>query len=224
MPVIASYTSGLASSTTPKNVAITSQAGDLIIVLGGGENEAITLSTPSGNSISFTLRQSVVVNNFATAYVWTGVDATGGTNWSMSATAAGGGLWGYTVLVIRSAAGVGNSVKNNASGTAAISITTTDTDSVIAVFNADWNAVNGDTRVWNTVNGVTPTAGNNMEMGYGFSNGAYTAYSAYYTDTGAAGSKSVGLSQPTGQKYSIVAIEIPLTAPVVTATTAWLTA
>jgi len=37
-------------------------------------------------------------------------------------------------------------------------------------------------------------------------------YVAYYPDAGTAGSKTVGLSAPTGQQYSIVAVEIKGTA------------
>jgi hypothetical protein len=38
--------------------------------------------------------------------------------------------------------------------------------------------------------------------------GAYTVYIDRYTDAGGAGSKSLGLSAPTGQTFSIAAVEI----------------
>jgi len=218
MSVVATYTTAFISSASPKTMTVTTQPGDIVVVTGGGESEDGTLNTPSGNGITFTLQQSVVQLNFGTAYVWTGVDATGGTDWTMSITSPGAAFWGATALVVRNSAGVGASTSNNASGTATLPITTTATDSTIAVFISDWNAIDGSSRTWATVNDITPTAGNLLEVAYAFDSSTYTAYSAYYPETGAPGSKTVGITSPTSQKYSIVVLEI---FPAVTAKIAW---
>lgn len=222
MSIVATFASDLTSSILTKTVSVTTQAGDILIVSGGGEYEGVTLATPTGNSISFTLRDSIVVLDYATAYTWTGVDNTGGT-FDVSITAATTGIWGFTVLVARNMS-IGSTTKNNSSGTATLGVNATSTGSTIAVFSTDWNAIDGASRTWTTVNGTTPTAGNLLEVGYGRVNGAYTIYSAYYPDVGAPGTKTVGLSAPTGQKYSLIAIELIPVVTNVPATTAWLTA
>lgn len=208
---VAAYNSAYNSSTTPKTVSVTTQAGDIVVVYGGVENSNETLGAPSGNSISFTLKDSVVLDvNWASAYVYTGVDTTGGTNWTLSMSkTSGGNFWGFTCLVFRGSEGVGASNKANINGSApSLSVTTTQDNSAVVVFNNDWNALDGSSRVWSTVNGITPTSGNGLETTYGFNSGLYTVYGAYYNDVGTAGGKTVGLSAPGGQKYSIVAVEI----------------
>jgi hypothetical protein len=220
MPIVATFASDLTSSVLNKTASVTTQAGDVVIVSGGGEYEGITLSTPTGNGISFTLRDSIIVSDYSTGYIWTGTDNTGGT-FNISVSAATSGVWGFTVLVARNMS-IGATTKNNASGTATLNVNATTTNSTIAVLNLDWNAVSGASRTWTTVNGTTPSSGNLLEAGYGFTSTKYTFYSAYYPDVGAPGAKTVGLSAPTGQKYTLIAIEL---IPIVTnmaAATAWL--
>jgi hypothetical protein len=221
MPIVATFAvSSFTTLDATKNVNVTTQPGDVLVISAGGEYEGVTIGTPSGNGVSFTLRQSITITDYSTAYLWTGTDNTGGT-YNVSMTAASGSMWGFTVMVARNMT-VGTSVKNNASGTPSISITTTATDCTVVAFTDDWNAIDGSSRTWLTVNGTTPTAGNLLEVGYGYANVRYTIYSAYYPDTGAAGSKTVGLSAPGGQKYSIFALELIPVATSVEATTAWL--
>lgn len=219
---VAAYNSAYDTITTPKTVSVTTQAGDIVVVYGGIENGTATLATPTGNGLSYTLKQSVELDtNWASAYIWTAVDTTGGTNWTLSVSRAGGSVqWGFACLVFRDSDGVGASSKTNVSGAApSLGITTTQDNSAVVVCNVDWNALDGSSRTWNTVNSITPTNGNGLETTYAYSSGAHTVYGAYYNDTGTAGSKTVGLSAPGGQKYSIVAVEIKgisVTAPVVT--------
>lgn len=212
--LVASYSSSYSTNSTPKTLSITTQAGDIVVVCGGGENQTATLSTPTGNSISFTTRQSIVVTSYATAYMWTGTDSTGGTNWTLSCGRTGGsGVWGYSCFVFRGSDGVGASSKTNVSNnTPSLGITTTQENSAIVVINADWNAQDGASRVWRTVNGITPTSGNGMEVAYYYGAGIWSAYAAYYTNAGTTGSKTVGLSSPGTQTYSIIALEVKGTA------------
>ena len=217
---IATYSAGFTTITSPKTVSVTTQAGDIVVVYGGGEYEGVLLGTPSGNGITFTLQQSIVAGNFATAYMWTGTDTVGGTNWTLSVAAPGSSVWGFGAIVFRNAV-VGASAKANAESTVSLDVTTTSDYSAVVVFNTDWNANDGSTRVWRTVNGVTPTAANLMEAAYGYVNGAYTAYAAFYPDSGTTGTKTVGLTDPGGQKFSLIGLEIaaasiyvPTTAPI----------
>jgi hypothetical protein len=112
------------------------------------------------------------------------------------------------VLQFRDSDGVGASVSNNTTGTPSISITTTQDNSAVAVIIIDWNAADGASRTWLTVNSITPTSGNGGERTYFRNASFYTVYAAYWSDVGAAGAKTVGLSAPGSQQYSIIAVEV----------------
>lgn len=204
-----SYSSSYTTTTSTKNVSVTTQAGDIIVVYGGGENQTVTLSTPTGNSLSFTLQQSVVTTSFASAYLWTATDSTGGSNWTLSCTSSGGGQWGFTCYVFRGSLGIGSSSKANVATSApTLTFSTTSNYSALVAFNSDWNAQNGSTRTWRTVNSITPSSGNGYEIDYAFSSGVWTAYGAYYPNAGAAGSVNVGLTVPSNQTWSLIAVEV----------------
>lgn len=224
---VASYSSAYSTTTTPKTLSVTTQAGDVLVVYGGVENGNTDLSSPSGNSISFTLQQSVAINgSWANAYIWAGTDTTGGTNWTLSCTVTDAWQWGFTCLVFRNSDGIGaSSAANASSGNPAAAITTTQANSALVAFNADWNVVNGSSRTWNTINSITPTNGNGLERDYAFVSSHWTSYGAYWNDVGASGSKTVGLSAPAGQKWSIVGVEVKGSTPGAnTASTAWFVA
>lgn len=222
---IASSSTSYSTSITPKTTLVTTQPGDIVIVYCGTENGGFgSMGTPTGNGIVFTLQQSIHISaSWSDAYVWTGVDATGGTSWTLSTSFAGGINWGFSCLVFRGSSGIGVSSQNNVATSApSLGLTTTGDNSAVIVFNADWNAQNGAGRIWRTVNGITPTAGNSLERDFTFVNTSYTVYGAYYSDVGAAGAITVGLTGPAGQTYSIVAVEVKgVTIPVITA---WLVA
>ena len=213
---IAAYNSTYNTSGSSKTVSVTTNPGDTLIVYGGGDTNGTApsvLATPTGNSVSLTLLQSVSVNNQASAYIWGGTDTIGGTNWTLTCvntTNSSFPVWGFTCVVFRSTGGIGasNSTYTSGNGTAALSLTTTQNNSAVVVFNNDWASVNGSSRVWDTVNGITPSAGNGLELSYTFNSGLITIYGAYYNNTGTAGPITVGLSAPTGQTYSIVAAEV----------------
>jgi hypothetical protein len=95
----------------------------------------------------------------------------------------------------------------------------------VVIFSGDWLAVDGSSRIWRTVNGVTPSTGNGLEKTYSTVSGGWTAYGAYYNNVGAVGTQTVGLSAPGAQKYNIVAVEVFSTSiPQSVATIAWLIA
>lgn len=180
---------------------------DVIVALGATEDANTTLTAMSGGGLTWTLQQSIVVASFGTAYIWTAV-ATGAASMTATVTANNAtGRWGYSILRFGGSDGVGVSNKANTSGAPTLALTTTQANSAIVVINSDWNAMDGTTRTWRTA-GVTPTLANGMERVYFRNSVAYSAYAAYYSDAGTAAAKTVGLSAPTGQKYSIAAIEI----------------
>lgn len=202
--------SSWSATTTPKTVTVDTNSGDRIIVLSVGESEDRDLGPPSGNSITFTQQQLIDdPSPYCWTSVWTGTDSVGGTGWTLSQSRTGNpGEWGFTVLRFSGSDGFGASAKATvSSGAPSLNITTTQDNSAICVVSGDWNAVDGSTRTWRTAN-VTPTAGNGLERVYFRDAAAYTVYVAYYSDVGATGTKTVGLSAPSGQKYGIIAVEV----------------
>jgi chitodextrinase/lysophospholipase L1-like esterase len=192
------------TNTTKTTAAFNVQTGDILVAYAVAEDSNGTTSLAiSGGSLTWTNRQTVNVSQFTYVGLWT---ATVDTNKSMSVTFSssnvpGGGLFGGDVLTFRGSDGVGASVKSNSSGTASVNLTTTQTNSAIVVANSDWNAATGS-RIWMN------NAGTISEQSYNFISGRYAVYGGYHADSGAVGTYNVGLSAPTGQKYSIVALEI----------------
>lgn len=224
---INAYSSVYDTTGSSKTISVTTQAGDTLIVYGGGDTDGtnpVGLSTPTGNGVSLTLLQSIAILNRSSAFIWSGIDGTGGTNWTMSCNADNTiPVWGFTCVVFRNAGGSGASNSLNAFGAPTLGLTTTKNNSAIVVFNNDYTPIDGASRVWDTVNGITPTAGNGLELTYDF-NGNITVYGAYYNDAGAAGADTVGLSAPTGQTYSIVAAEVLPSAVLPVASVPWVKA
>lgn len=206
---IASYSSSYSTTTTPRTISVTSQPGDLLVVIAAAENGAQVFTGVSGNGLTWTENESDQKNAvWCDIRIYSATDTTGGTNWNLSVSrSASGYAFGATCFVFRNSDGVGQSNSAAEDGYPTLDVTTTQQNSAIVVVNADWNATSGASRVWRTVNGITPTAGNGLERLYHYGSGVYTVYGAYYEDAGAPGTKTIGLSTP-NQKYSIGALEI----------------
>lgn len=198
------------TATSPKSINVTTLAGDRVVVYAIAEDGSNTLNTPTGNSLTYNLEQSIVVASFTSIYVWTATDAVGGTNWPLQiARSAGSGWWGFNVLVFRNSDGIGASAKTNiASGAPSLNLLTTQDASAIVEANGDWSAQDGVSRVWRTINSITPTSGNGLEQTYFRDAAHYAAYGAYWNNVGAIGTKTAGLSAPAAQKYSTVVLEV----------------
>jgi hypothetical protein len=199
-------TVGFGSSATPKTTpAFDVQAGDLLVFIGSGEDSPATIGTPSasGGSVTWTSRQSIVVTNYCTMYLWTGDVGATATGITVSASGVSSRTWSFGVTVWRNHGGVGVSGKANvASGGPSLALTTS-ANSAVQCGSDDWNAGDGASRTWRTVNGSAMT-----ESLYFRNSLTYTVYAGYAPDTGAAGTTTVGLSVPSTQKYSIVGVEI----------------
>jgi|SRR3990172_2023412 len=201
------------TSTSPKDSGnFTTQTSDVVVACqlmedSDGIDDTITAT---GTNVTLTSQQEVNVSSYTLIEISAGVVGAGGTT-SVSFAKANDAfsLWfGGNALTFRDSDGIGASAKTNTTGAPSLSITTTQDNSAIVVIVGDWNAADGASRTWRTVNGIAPTAGNGYELTYFRNASHYTVYAAYYSDAGAAGAKTVGLSDPSGQKYSIVALEI----------------
>lgn len=215
------YNSG---GNTSKTINVTVQTGDVLIVAAQAENFDADTSvsiTVSGGGLTWTSAQTVAVNSYGYVRLYYAT-ATSNATFDITLTATGTVYSGYTVYwggsvkIFRGSDGVGASSKTNvSSGAPTLNITTTQANSAICVFNNDWNSVDGASRTWRT------GAGSLTETTYFRDAARYSVYSGYHADAGSTGTKAVGLSAPSGQKYSIVAVEVKggAGATTVTATT-----
>lgn len=196
------------TSETIAGVVTGAAANRALVVLAASADSPQTISSPTGGSLTYSLAQSNVLASNSNTYAWTAIPSTSQT-FSLGLTgSANGAPWTANVLTFSGSDGIGASSKTNGTGGPSLAITTQAANSAICVIVADWNAASGTTRTWRTVNGNTPTAGNGQEKTYYTDGTNYTVYAAVYPDAGAAGLKTVGLSAPTGMKYTVIAVEI----------------
>jgi hypothetical protein len=191
------------STTTPKTTAsISVQSGDVLVAYGLTEDQANALSI-SGGSLTWTQQQLVNVSNYGRAYVWTATASSTGSITVTFTRSSGTGQFGGDVLLFRgSSGGVGASAKTNTTGAPSLSLTTTQAHSAVVVASVDWNAIDGSSRTWRV------GAGPLTETTYARSSGIFTVYGGVHPDAGVAGAKTLGLSAPSGQQYSTVAVEV----------------
>lgn len=198
------------TTTTPKTATATTSARDFLVVMAMSEDSTLAWNTPTGNSLTYTSRQSDFTAGWGSAQVWTTTDAAGAAGWTLSVTTnTTVKKWGFDALRFGTTTGYGTSAKNvEASGGASggapsLSITTTRANSAIAVCVVDFSAKDGTVRTWRTVNGAVA-----VETTYFRNSLNYTVYAGYYANAGAPGAKVVGLTAPTAQQYTIMAVEV----------------
>lgn len=175
------------TTTTPKtSAALTVQVGDVISVLGAGENTPITLTTPTGGSLSYVLKGSRIVTDECTVYAWQAVATAAGTVTISLARGSNVGMFSARYWQHRGSAGAGGTFTPVA-GTASTTgtVTTTNADSTILALQTDWNAGSGNTS-WATIGGVSATA---LDNATNTSN--YGVHSASWAGVGTAGNKTV---------------------------------
>lgn len=201
------------NATTPKTVSVTVEVGDVIVTYGVIEGQATSSSDTlaiTGGGETWSTAVKVNVAAFTHVSIQTTIATIAQTfNVSCAHTGNTGLFYGFNVTVWRRSTGIGTPVKTNTtSGAPSLAITTVTDNATIVVYNGDWSNQDGTSRVWLTINSVTPSAANGLEIDYSFNASHYVVYGAYWDDAGAAGSKTVGLSAPGSQKYSIVAVEV----------------
>jgi hypothetical protein len=195
------------SGTQPKAVSTTVDTNDRIVIGAIAETQ-LTWTAPSGGGFTYTAGPTLNPANYCSAAAWTML-ATSGQTYSLTmGNNSGTSWWGWNGLRFSGSDGIGQTASTNTTGAPSLSITTLHDNSAIAVFVGDWNATDGTSRTWRTVNGTAPTAGNGFERTYFRDASHYTTYAAYYPDAGTAGAKTVGLSAPSGQQYTILAVEV----------------
>lgn len=202
---VATYTPGTNwTGTGSKSVNVTVSVGDRLVVLAAAENGAAAIGAPSMTGVTFTAIANTGSSNVqAQVRAWSGVATSAGT---FSLTQSCSLNWGLVVRRYAGSDGIGASVavQINGSGSSPSSaLVTTDDNSSIDVIVADWDANDGASRAWLNVTGAAPT-----ELAYFHNSSIYTVYSGTYADVGTAGSKTPGLSAPTGDSFAFLAVEV----------------
>ncbi|WP_156908459.1 hypothetical protein [Bradyrhizobium murdochi] len=211
-PILVSGTStAFNTATTPKTASgITVQNGDVIVAHGMLETAAggtINIATTAGSTVAWTLLEDVPgVSEPNQAYLrtwWTTASAPGTISVQFS-KGAGSAAFGGIVKVYRNSSGVGAAEAahngDNASGLPSVSLTTTRDFSALDFACVDWFATSGTA----TFTSSAGTPATDLDV---LSSGAYRVYSSHI-DAGSAGSKTIGMSSPSTQRFVASAIEV----------------
>jgi hypothetical protein len=200
---VASWTTTAAGD---KDVSVPVQAGDFITAFGVSEDFAVGTITIATTGYTWDIRQTQSISSSCEVYGWTATAPSTTTitvRFTMTGTT---GMWGGVVVVWRDSNGYDASNKAVSTSTVTTSVTSTTNNCAMVCINADWNVTAG-ARTWATINSITPTSGNGLEiMNREESN--YFVRLAYWTDVGTAGAKTTGMTAPAGQTNSVVAIAV----------------
>lgn len=209
---VAEYEAAWNNTTTPKTVSATAAAGDVFIVAGGSENANTLVQTPTGGtSITWTQQeaQSGGTGNQSHCILFSA--APSAQSWTLSvARSATANWWGFNALRFSGSSGIGAHISTNngtSSGLPTVNLTTTGANSAIVAIVANWNGGTAEP-TWGAINGYTPTVANGGTVSFFGNTANYAISVAIYPDVGAAGSKTISQSAPTGQRYVIAAIEV----------------
>jgi len=189
-----------------KSVTWTPTAGNILVAIAMTEISTTTVAISGGPT--WTLAQSHTAASNCACYIWTATAGSGSITPTFTPGGANGNqVFGANVLEFSGSDGVGASSKAQTTGAPSLGLTTLGDNSAIVVASADFLALDGTSRTWRTVNSITPSSGAGTEPTYARNAANYTVYIGYYSDAGTAGSKTVGLSAPGSQQYSIIAVE-----------------
>lgn len=206
----------LAQGGTRVSGSLSITASCVIVVAAATGDQSVPWASIANSGAALTWTQAQVLNVASNTWMslWTAIgDSTRSMTVTLTASGSGGSRFcGFDTTVWTGSDGVGASNKAQTTGGPSVAVTTLAANSAMYYLSSDWNAVDGTTRTHRTVNSITPTAGNGLELVYFRDSSQYTNYGAYINDCGATGAKTVGVSAPVGQKFGIVAVEIKGTA------------
>lgn len=203
---VAQYATAFNSNTSPKTAmsAVSINSGDVLVGVGAHENDhGAALAITENGSSSWVAAQGWQAYEYCETRGWTYVATA---NESLTVTfAKSDSYFGGNIVRFSGSSGVGSSAINTGtSGSPSVAITTTQDNSAIVVIVTDWNA-NSGTQTFTSNGGAGSPTG---LTGYVGDSNHYGVAIAYYANAGTAGSKTVGMSAPTGQKWTIIAIEV----------------
>lgn len=209
-PTLYTDTSNALNNRTLTWGAFTSSIGDLLIVKVATEDagSSIRVLAPSASSggVTFTKQVENIVSSHTYGAIYTGSVTTAPTGGQITVTSAPAGA-GSTLhagvlcqYVNAKIAATPATANTNGTGAPSSTITTTANGSIVESLNGDWAAVDGSSRAY---------LSSGVEQGYvRDASGARASLYFWRQAAATAGSQTIGLSAPTGQTYSMLAIEI----------------
>lgn len=214
---VAQYATAFNIDTTPKTAmsAVSINSGDVLVGMTARENGKDSIApnfTENGSAAWIQQQISPILNEDWTAERVLTYTATSGESLTVTITSSDYPWFGGNVVRFSGSDGVGESnIATGTSGSPSVSLTTTQANSAIVVMCGDWNAVSGTQTFTNNFSGTATAL-----TDYPGDNARYGVAMAYFADAGAIGSKTVGMSAPTGQKWTIIAVEVKGSAGTVT--------
>lgn len=212
LALAAEYESATWNGTWPKTLSVTTSVGDVLVVAAShaeynGTSDQF-LDPTGGTGLVWTKQQFHNLTSNSCLYAWTATAITA-ESFTLSVNTNGGSpTGGLDVTRWSGASGVIVSSKGNGTGAPSLAITAGAAGSVVIGVFGDWNESTIVGRVWRTINSITPTSGNGLELVARDISGQFTSLQAYWNDAGAAGSKTTGLTTPSGTKWTGIAIEV----------------
>lgn len=192
------------NGTSPQTASVDVETDDIILVAATAFDSATTWNLPSDGSNTYASLDTG--SGSGKTQIWTATAAGNATLTVTMTIAASASQWGFSVHVFRDVT-VGAHANGNGSGAPLINLVTGTASSTILFVCCDSNE-SGTARTWRTINGTTPTAGNGLETLYADIAFWIEAHGAYWPDAGTAGSKSTGMTAPSGQAWTGVAVEL----------------
>lgn len=213
--LVASYSVNGGATTLPLSTGlIFPAAGEVIIVKAASESfEKPTITGISGGDLIFTSHVNASQSSFSPVRLWSAVVETED---FVSIEVTFGTNDGYHSMVVErwsnaQLAGSPAIVDTTSIGAPSANIVTVAADSAVSWVSADWNATAPGSPAYRS--GAIQTGIHDQSTSF------YVAYYAYQI-TSTAGSQTIGLTSPTGQKATMAGIEIQgvggATAPTVT--------
>jgi hypothetical protein len=191
-------------TSTLTTASFTPANGEVFVVTVATEGSAVpTIGTLSGGSQTYTMRNNSLVASNCGVAIYTAVVA--GSPGAMTVGMTFSGNVGYHSLTLERysnaslAATPATNTTETGTGAPSSTLTTTAANSIVSWVNGDWNAIAPGTPAY--LSSAISTGVDNRSTQF------YVGYHAYQT-AGAAGSQTFGMSSPTGQKWSMVGIEV----------------
>jgi hypothetical protein len=199
----AAYPVGSAAGdlSTLTTSSFTPATGEIIVVKTGAGTTTTAAGTPTGGSLTYTSWVSLAAATNAPVTLWTATVGASPGAMTVSVTWTGTNDW-HAIVVERWSGALLDATPATAgvqgSTTGQTTITTVGTNSMVSWLDADWNGVSPGTPTY--ASGATQTGLISQPT-------FLVVYGAYQT-AASAGSQTFGVTAPTGQKASLVAVEL----------------
>lgn len=177
------------TATRESTSSLTWNNGDIIYVIGVGENNSATLTTPAGNGLTFSIVISSQVAGQCSIYCWKATAASA--RFASIISTGPSSHHGIMAYAFGNCGGNGMTATVNNITTLTISLALRQSNSAVIVGMGDFSGTANESALTITPAGGVTDANTN-------SSGSYTALSSHWGDRGTAGTASYGWTGQTG--------------------------